>query len=144
MHRRAFLTASAAAIASPALAQPAVGGKTKTIIHVPQGNLVTMDAVWTTAIVTRNAAGMVFETLYGRDEQLNPKPQMVAGHTVENDGKLWTMTLRDGLMFHDGTPVLARDCVASLKRWFVIPSARRSMSDWTRWRRKTTRRWSGD
>ena len=129
MHRRAFLTASAAAIASPALAQPAVGGKTKTIIHVPQGNLVTMDAVWTTAIVTRNAAGMVFETLYGRDEQLNPKPQMVAGHTVENDGKLWTMTLRDGLMFHDGTPVLARDCVASLKRWFARDSIGQTLNE---------------
>ena len=29
----------------------------------------------------------------------------------------WTLTLRDGLRFHDGTPVLARDVVASLKRW---------------------------
>ena len=84
---------------------------------MPQGNLVTMDAVWTTAIVTRNAAGMVFETLYGRDEKLDPKPQMVAGHVVEDNGLRWTMTLRDGLRFHDGTPVLARDCVASLNRW---------------------------
>ena len=33
------------------------------------------------------------------------------------DGKIWTLTLRDGLKFHDGTPVLARDCVASVQRW---------------------------
>ena len=122
MNRRGFLAASAATVAtsasaSRALAQPAIGGKATNLVHVPQGNLVTMDAVWTTAQVTRNAAGMVFETLYGRDEKLTPMPQMVAGHTVENNGLRWTMTLREGLRFHDGSPVLARDCVASLNRW---------------------------
>ena len=44
-------------------------------------------------------------------------PQMVAGHMVENDDKLWRLTLRPGLTFHDGSPVLARDCVASIARW---------------------------
>jgi peptide/nickel transport system substrate-binding protein len=118
MRRRSFLAASSTlALARPSLAQPAIGGRAKTLIHVPQGNLVTMDCIWTTATVTRNAAGMVFETLYGRDETLNPRPQMVAGHVVEENGLRWSMTLRDGLMFHDGTPVLARDCIASLNRW---------------------------
>jgi peptide/nickel transport system substrate-binding protein len=120
MKRRDFLAATAAASlvrAAPALAQPALGGKSKTLIHVPQANLTSLDPVWTTALVTRNYAAMVFETLYGRDEKLDPQPQMVAGHTVENDGRLWTMKLRDGLLFHDGEKVLARDCVASLKRW---------------------------
>ena len=42
---------------------------------------------------------------------------MAAGHTQEQDGKLWTIVLRDGLKFHDGEPVRARDCVASLQRW---------------------------
>ena len=35
------------------------------------------------------------------------------------DGLQWTLTLRPGLRFHDGTPVLARDCVASIRRWWV-------------------------
>ena len=35
---------------------------------------------------------------------------------MENDGKQWDLTLRDGLAFHDGTPVLARDCVATIER----------------------------
>ena len=113
MKRRSFLAASAAAtLAKPALAQSA-----KPLVFVPQGNLVTMDAVWTTATTTRNAANMVYETLYGRDAKMNPKPQMVEGAVVEEDGKRWTLTLRDGLTFHDGEKVLARDCVASLKRW---------------------------
>ena len=112
MKRRTFLSASAASLAAPAL-----GAQPKTIIHVPQGNLVTLDAVFTTAQVTRNAAAMVFETLYGRDEQMVARPQMVEGHLVEEDGLRWTMKLRDGLLFHDGTKVLARDCAASLRRW---------------------------
>ena len=60
---------------------------------------------------------MVYEGLYGRDQQFVPRPLMVEGHVIEDDGKRWTMKLRDGLMWHDGTKVLARDCVASLRRW---------------------------
>src|SRR3954452_24802566 len=124
MQRRTFLAASAVA-----LARPAIGAQTSTIVHVPQGNLVTLDPVFTTAIVTRNAAAMVFETLYGRDEKLDPKPQMVEGHTVENNGLLWTMKLRDGLVFHDGTPVLAKDCVASLQRWMKRDAIGQTIAD---------------
>ena len=125
MKRRHFLAATAA---SP-LARPAIGGQTTTLIHVPQGNLVTLDPVYTTAIVTRNAAAMVFETLYGRDESLSPKPQMVDGHVVEDDGLRWTMTLRDGLLFHDGERVLARDCVASLRRWMRRDAIGQTIAD---------------
>ena len=37
--------------------------------------------------------------------------------SISNDGKQWDLTLRDGLAFHDGTPVLARDCVATIQRF---------------------------
>jgi peptide/nickel transport system substrate-binding protein len=124
MQRRAFLATAAAALATPA-----IGGQTSTIIHVPQGNLVTLDAVFTTAQVTRNAAAMVFETLYGRDEKLDPKPQMVEGHQIEDNGLRWTMRLRDGLLFHDGTRVLARDCVASLRRWMTRDAIGQTIAD---------------
>ena len=119
MHRRAFMIGAAAALAgTKSLAQPAIGGKTRTIIHVPQANLTSLDPVWTSALVTRNFANMVYETLYGRDEELNPRPLMLEGDLVEDGGRRWTMRLREGLVFHDGSPVLARDCVASLKRFF--------------------------
>jgi peptide/nickel transport system substrate-binding protein len=60
---------------------------------------------------------MVFDTLYGVDGSFRATPQMVEGHTIEADGKLWTLTLRDGLLWHDGERVLASDCVASIRRW---------------------------
>jgi peptide/nickel transport system substrate-binding protein len=42
---------------------------------------------------------------------------MADGHVIEDDGRRWTITLREGLIFHDGEPVLARDVVASIKRF---------------------------
>src|SRR5450631_542720 len=60
---------------------------------------------------------MIFDTLYGLDQSFVAHPQMAEGHTVENDGTLWTIRLRDGLRFHDGTSVLARDAVASIRRF---------------------------
>src|SRR5262249_56124727 len=120
MDRRTFMMGAATALSGigRALAQPAVGGKAKTIVHVPQANLTSLDPVWTSALVTRNFANMVYETLYGRDEQLNPKPLMLEGDLVEDGGRRWTMRLREELVFHDGSRVLARDCVASLRRFF--------------------------
>jgi transposase len=67
---------------------------------------------------------MVYETLYGRDQAFNPQPLMVQGHTIDDDGKRWTMKLRDGLLFHDGTPVLARDSLPNLVTEIVRRSDR--------------------
>jgi peptide/nickel transport system substrate-binding protein len=80
---------------------------------VPYGDLSTVDPIWTIYTVTRCHGFMVYDTLYGQtgpEQGFVAKPQMVAGHTVDDDGKTWKLTLRDGLMFHDGTKVLARDC----------------------------------
>ena len=115
MLRRDLLRAAALApLACPAVAQPA---GSRTLVFVPQANLTSLDPIWTTATVTRNYAFMVFDTLYGTNDVLEPMPQMAEGYTVGDDGLRWTIRLRDGLQFHDGTPVLARDCVASLNRW---------------------------
>jgi peptide/nickel transport system substrate-binding protein len=116
MKRRGFLAASAALAASP-LAAPAVAQGAKVIKFAPQADLALVDPHFAPALVTRNHAYLVYDTLYGVDDAAKPHPQMAAGHVVENDGLTWKITLRDGLKFHDNTPVLARDCVASLKRW---------------------------
>ncbi|MDE4911144.1 ABC transporter substrate-binding protein [Methylobacterium sp. 092160098-2] len=114
LNRRSFMALSGAALAAPALAQ---GSAARTLKFIPQADLTVLDPIWTTAYVTRNHGLAVFDTLYGTDARYAAQPQMVAGHTVENDDKLWRVTLRPGLTFHDGSPVLARDCVASIARW---------------------------
>ena len=84
---------------------------------VPQANLTSIDPIWTTANITRNHGFMVYDTLYGLDASLQPQPQMAAGHQIDDDGRTVTITLRDGLIFHDGEKVRAADAVASLRRW---------------------------
>ena len=106
-----------AGAAASALARPAIAAGTRSIIFVPQSNLTSLDPVWTPAVVTHNFGVVVYQTLYARDIDYSPRPLMVEGHVIDDDGKRWTMKLREGLVFHDGTPVLARDCVASLRRW---------------------------
>jgi peptide/nickel transport system substrate-binding protein len=112
MRRRDFV-AGLPLLATPALAQ----GNTKTLRFVPEANLSSLDPVWTTATVAIIHAYMVYDTLYGIDRAGDCKPQMCAGDEISADGLTWTLTLRDGLMFHDKEKVLARDCVASIKRW---------------------------
>jgi peptide/nickel transport system substrate-binding protein len=109
-----------AVAAAPLLRIPVVHGQgagARLLRFVPQADLGVLDPIVTTAYVTRNHALMVHDTLYGLDGALRPFPQMAEGHLVEEDGLRWTFRLRDGLLFHDGEPVRARDCVASIRRW---------------------------
>jgi ABC-type transport system substrate-binding protein len=117
MQRRAFLAAgaaSAAALAAPSIVRAATS---KLLKFVPQSDVTILDPIWTTAYATRNHGFMIFDTLYGIDGTYAAKPQMVSGHTTSADARQWDLTLRDGLLWHDGEKVLARDCVASIKRW---------------------------
>jgi peptide/nickel transport system substrate-binding protein len=117
MKRRNVLKAAAALSATLAAPRISRADGPKTINFAPQSDLASLDPVWTTADVTRNYSLAVFDTLYAYDAKFQVQPQMVEGHKVEDDGKTWELTLRDGLAFHDGQKVLARDCVASIQRF---------------------------
>jgi peptide/nickel transport system substrate-binding protein len=114
LKRRTFIAASASTLAIPAITKAT---EVRVLKFVPQADLTVLDPIWTTATVTRNHAFMVFDTLFGQNASYKAVPQMAEGALAEDDGKVWNITLRPELMFHDGTPVLARDCVASLRRW---------------------------
>ena len=121
MDRRSFIKAGVAAgvvagsggMAAPALSQAA----NRTLRFVPQANLANFDPIWGTQYVVRNAAVLVWDTLYGFDDKLEAQRQMVEGEQVSQDGLTWTFRLREGLRFHDNEPVRARDVVASINRW---------------------------
>jgi peptide/nickel transport system substrate-binding protein len=98
----------------PAISQ---GAAARTLKFVPQANLANFDPIWGTQYVVRNAAALVWDTLYGVNDKLEPQRQMIESEEVSSDGLTWTFRLRPGLKFHDGERVLAKDCVASLKRW---------------------------
>src|SRR5829696_8960653 len=106
--------ASAFALGSPSVLPK--GGRRK-IRFVPHADLRIVDPVWTTAYVTRNHGYLVYDTLFGTNENHQVKPQMVERTTISANGMKYTFTLRDGLAWHDGQAVLAEDCVESLTRW---------------------------
>jgi len=84
---------------------------------VMHSDLKILDPIWTTAYIVRNHGYMVWDTLFSFDEKFEVKPQMVDKYDISADKLTYSFTLRDGLEWHDGKPVTAEDCVASIKRW---------------------------
>lgn len=115
MQRRDLLSLATATIVLGA-PRIAAAARIRPVKFVPIVGLTMLDPSFAGTPHTRSHGYLVFDTLYGLDASFAAQPQMVTGHTVENGGTLWRLSLRDGLRFHDGTPVLARDAVASIRR----------------------------
>ncbi|MET0528317.1 MAG: ABC transporter substrate-binding protein [Microvirga sp.] len=118
-----YAVASAAVFASIAGA-----GADTTIRFVPHADLQILDPIVSTANIVKLHGYMVYDTLYGLDENFVPQPQMVKQMTQSEGGRVYRFTLRDGLKWHDGGPVTAEDCVASLKRWAARDAAGQLMT----------------
>src|ERR1700737_2947207 len=118
--RRAFAAAAGAAgFAAVGLRRRAQAADTKTLRFIAQSDLRVLDPVWTTAYITRNHGYMVFDTLFAIDAEFAPHPQMVGDYSISPDKLIYQFKLRDGLGFHDGSPVRGIDCVPSVKRWMA-------------------------
>jgi peptide/nickel transport system substrate-binding protein len=117
MRRRDLLKAAGASLA--AFAAPRIGRaeRANKLVFVPTEDLSVLDPVFAGPRSRRTHAYLAFDTLYGIDTSWTAQPQMVERHQVEDDGVTWALTLRDGLRFHDNEPVLARDVVASIRRF---------------------------
>src|ERR1700716_500891 len=113
--RKSFATFVAAASVAGLLGMaPADAQTLKVVMH---SDLKILDPIWTTAYIVRDHGYMVYDTLLAVDAQLNVKPQMLEAWSVSDDKLTYRFVLRDGLKFHDGQPVTADDCVASIRRW---------------------------
>jgi peptide/nickel transport system substrate-binding protein len=102
------------ALVAPAMSQPS---DTKTLRIVPFADLQTIDPINTTVGNVQSHGVMIYDFLFGRDDAQGVKPQMVKTWFMSPDGLLWQFTLREGLAFHDDSPVTSDDVIASLKRW---------------------------
>ncbi|MBI1776754.1 MAG: ABC transporter substrate-binding protein [Proteobacteria bacterium] len=99
-----------AAASAPALAE-------SVIRVVPHADLKVLDPSQTAATITLMHGLSIFDMLFAFDEKLNVKPQMIESFALSPDKLVYTMTLRPGLRFQDGTPVTSRDVIPSLERW---------------------------
>ena len=116
MRRSTWLGAAAALALLPGLGgAPATAQSVLKL--VPQADLKLLDPIWTTAAITQNHGYMIYDTLFALNSKLESKPQMVDSWQTSADGLQWSFKLRSGMKWHDGTPVTAKDVVASLNRW---------------------------
>ncbi|MSP03726.1 MAG: hypothetical protein EXR05_00370 [Acetobacteraceae bacterium] len=114
--RRDFLK-TVPLLAAPAFSTPALSQGCRPLRFVPRANLSVLDLVWTITVIVYNHAYLIYDTLYGYGGTGTMRPLMCAGQEVSDDELRWIFTLRDGLQFHDGEPVLARDTAQSVRRW---------------------------
>ncbi len=116
---------AAALAAGPAVRRPGAAagaqnrGDPNTLRIKTFGDLRSIDPFISPEYMARNHGYMVYDTLFALDSQLRVQPQMVERWSVGEDGRVWNFTLREGLAFHDGTPVTSEDVIASLRRWAV-------------------------
>ncbi|MGO4740359.1 ABC transporter substrate-binding protein [Bosea sp. 2KB_26] len=120
MTSRTFLSRIAFAagmFALGALSQPAVAQDNDTFRFAAATDIRVIDPIWSLEYNTRNHGYLVYDTLFSYDSKFQIKPQMVDSWTVSDDKLEYKFKLRPGLTWHDGAPVTAADCVASIKRW---------------------------
>lgn len=116
LNRRGILAGSAA-LATASIIRPREARAARPVVAVWESEAVILDPHMITATITRTFGTHVFDTLFGMNEKGEVKPQMLDGYTASSDKLTWDFTLRAGLKWHDGAPVTATDCVASLNRW---------------------------
>src|SRR5258708_34288199 len=109
--------AGGAALATASLIRPRGAYAAKALTVGLESEVTILDPHVITATITRTFGLHVFDMLFAMNEKGEIKPQMIEGYDSSPDKLSWTFVLRDGLKWHDGTPVTAEDCVASLKRW---------------------------
>ncbi|MEO6623907.1 MAG: ABC transporter substrate-binding protein [Burkholderiaceae bacterium] len=109
----ALAAAIALGVAVPAMAQKKGGDVVIAMTQAPP----SLDPHATSAQVARNVNLHVFETLYARDENARPVPDLATGVNVSADGLTYVFSLRQGVKFHNGKDMTSADVVASLERY---------------------------
>src|SRR5690625_2856973 len=84
----------------------------------------SLDPHVSTAIITAEVMGHVFEPLLTTDANYNVKPSLAESYEQSEDGLTITFNLREGVLFHNGKEMKAEDVVASMNRWKDGPGGR--------------------
>ena len=131
-HSRRWLPPAAAVLALLGVAAPMAEAQQPRTLRVSMhADVRSLDPVWTTQTIATIHGNMIYDHLFAYDEKLEPQPQMVGDWSVSEDRKTYRFTLRDGLKFHDGTPVTTRDVLPSIRRWATRNSAGKTLMTFT-------------
>ncbi|MGK9052804.1 ABC transporter substrate-binding protein [Neorhizobium petrolearium] len=116
----AFLVATALVATPSFLMAQEKGG----VINVATiGEPPTLDPMVSTADLVGIVTQHIFETLYTFDKNWKVTPLLAESlPEISADGKTYTIKLRTGIKFHDGSDMTSEDVVASLERWKKLAS----------------------
>lgn len=93
--------------------KPSYGGSVT--VGITQ-DLDSLDPHKAVAAGTKEVLFNIFEGLVKLDKDGNLVPAVAESYKISTDGKIYTFILRDGVKFHNGSPVTAKDIVYSIKR----------------------------
>src|SRR2546425_5921935 len=125
------LASCRAGVTAPSPSPASLGGVLR--VAVP-GEVTTLDP-WNADAAALVATRQVFETLVAfAPESYQLVPGLAESWQSSPDGLRWTFTLRDGVRFHDGTPLDAASVAASFERARSIRDARRGPGSFASYR----------
>jgi len=85
-----------------------------TIKYAQPGSLPSLNPTFAGAGTTGRAVGhTVWEALMDYDNSYNPVGELAESWTVSSDSLVWTFTLHDGILWHDGTPFTTQDILTT-------------------------------
>ncbi len=85
-------------------------------IGIPQDIEDSLDPHKAVAAGTEEILFNIFEGLVKPDSDGNLVPAVASDYKIEDEGKTYTFYLREGIKFHDGTPVTVEDIKYSIER----------------------------
>ena len=80
------------------------------------GSVQSFDPLWTTASGTGNVSSTILEGLLAYNEDWSIGKMLLDTWETSSDGLTWTFKIRDGVKFHDGTPLTSAEVVGTLNR----------------------------
>ncbi|HEX2697147.1 MAG TPA: ABC transporter substrate-binding protein, partial [Anaerolineales bacterium] len=93
------------------------GGQSSSAMAMSVSKSILLDPALATDADSQSVNSYVYETLVKMQDNA-PAPGLVGSVSASEDGLAYTLNLRPGVTFHDGTPVNADAVIANFNRWF--------------------------
>ena len=94
--------------------EPTMGGSI--VVGIPQDLEDSLDPHKSVAAGTKEILFNIYEGLVKPDEEGNYIDAVAQSHTISDEGKTYTFTLREGIKFHNGADVTVDDVKYSIER----------------------------